>query len=88
MIRNFNGIGTYGDVVLGFIQRKYGPLRNATKLLARDAGCSPRTAESYLAGTHAPNGEKLINLLAECQELADEVNRLVAQRRRVRHNDT
>jgi len=72
---------TYSDVVLGVLRREYAPLKHAAKLLARHARSTPRTAESWLAGTHAPNGEKLVNLMAECPALADEVNRLVAERR-------
>lgn len=72
---------TYSDAILGVIQREYAPLRNAAKLLARHAGTAPRTAENWLAGMHAPNGEKLINLMAHSEALATEVNRLVAERR-------
>lgn len=87
--RNFRGQAvlatvTYSDVVLNVLRREYGPLKHATKLLARHARTTPRTAENWLAGTHAPNGEKLLNLMAECTTLADEVNRLVAERRAAR----
>jgi hypothetical protein len=44
----------------------------------------PRTAENWLAGEHAPNGENLVELMAACSELADEINRLVAERRAAR----
>lgn len=82
-----NGTAQYSDVFFDVIRRRYGPLKNAAKLLARAAGCSPRTAENYLAGTHAPSGDKLINLLADCQELADEINKLIAQRRITREGN-
>jgi len=72
---------TYSDVVFGVIRREYAPLKHAAKLLARHAKTTPRTAENWLSGTHAPNGEKLINLMAECPSLAVEVNRLVDARR-------
>jgi hypothetical protein len=75
---------TYGDVVHEVIRRQFGPLKHAAKLLARAAGTTPRTAENWLAGSHAPNGEKLVNLMADCQELAEEINRLVAERRALR----
>jgi len=86
-VRNFSGKSkvvtatTYSNTVFRVIQREYAPLKHAAKLLARHAGTTPRTAENWLAGTHAPNGEKLLNLMAECATLADEVNRLVAERR-------
>lgn len=75
---------TYSDVVLGVLKREYAPLKHAAKLLARHARTTPRTAENWLAGTHAPNGEKLINLMAECETLAAEINRLIAARRAAR----
>lgn len=75
---------TYSDAVLTVIQRTYAPLRHASKLLARDAKASPRTAEKWISGQNAPSGEALIELMASCQELADEVNRLVAERRSAR----
>lgn len=72
---------TYSDVVVDVLRREYGPLKHAAKLLARHAKTTPRTAENWLAGTNAPNGEKLINLMAECNTLADEINRLIHDRR-------
>jgi hypothetical protein len=75
---------TYSATVFPVMQREYAPLKHAAKLLARHARTTPRTAENWLAGTHAPNGEKLLNLMAECTDLADEVNRLVAERRAAR----
>ena len=75
---------TYNDVVLAFIRRHFGPLKNAAKLLARAGGTTPRNAENWLAGAHAPNGESLVQLMAECSELADEIMRLVAERRAAR----
>lgn len=76
--------GTYNDVVLGYIRREFAPLKHAAELLARAAGTTPRTAKNWLAGAHAPNGEKLLNLMTECRELADEINRVVAERRAAR----
>jgi hypothetical protein len=75
---------TYNDVVLGYIKRTFGPLKHAAKLLARASGATPRTAENWLAGEHAPNGENLVQLMAECSDLADEIMALVAERRSAR----
>jgi hypothetical protein len=75
---------TYNDVVLGYIKRIFGPLKHAAKLLARASGATPRTAENWLAGEHAPNGENLVQLMAECSDLADEIMALVAERRSAR----
>lgn len=75
---------TYSDTVFNVLRREYAPLKHAAKLLARHARTTPRTAENWLAGTHAPNGEKLINLMAECETLADEINQLIAERKAAR----
>jgi hypothetical protein len=60
---------TYNDVVLGYIKRTFGPLKHAAKLLARASGATPRTAENWLAGEHAPNGENLVELMARAPSL-------------------
>jgi hypothetical protein len=75
---------TYNDVVLNYIRRRFGLLKHAAKLLARASGTTPRNAENWLAGVHAPNGENLVELMAACSELAEEINRLVEERRAAR----
>jgi hypothetical protein len=75
---------TYNDAVLGYIRREFAPLKHAAELLARAAGATPRAAKAWLAGEHAPSGEKLLNLLAECKPLADEIFRIVEERRAAR----
>jgi hypothetical protein len=77
---------TYSDAVLTIIAREYSPLPHAAKILAQHAKTSYRTAENWLSGMCAPNGEKLVNLMAECEALAQEVNRLVAERRAEKGN--
>jgi hypothetical protein len=76
-----SGTVTYEEAVNRVIKRRFAPLKHAAKLLARASGASPRTAENWLAGSHAPSGESLLNLMAACPELADEMNRVVAERR-------
>ena len=75
---------TYSEAVLTAISREYGSKPNAAKILARHARTSYRTAENWLAGICAPNGEKLVDLMASCDALADEVMRLVAERKKQR----
>jgi len=75
---------TYTDAITSVLRREYLPLRNAAKTLARHGGTSTRTAENWLAGLHAPSGESLVNLMAECEALTAEVNRLVEERRKAR----
>jgi hypothetical protein len=82
--RNFRGTSvpsTYADVVLDVLQREYGGQPNAAKRLARAARTSYRTAENWLAKLNAPSGEALINLMVECETLADEIQELIAERR-------
>jgi hypothetical protein len=68
-------------VVLGVIDREYGALRHASKILGRHARVSHRTAEEWISGRSVPSGDNLINLMAQCEALADEITKLVAERR-------
>lgn len=72
---------TYGDVVLPILQERYGPLRNATKLLARDANATQRAAKNWLQGLCAPAGDNLLSLMAACEDLRAAVNGAALQRR-------
>ncbi len=69
----------YQRTVSGTLRRVFGPLRNASKIVARMTGSSPRTVENWFAGTCAPRGFELIKLMAECAELRAEVDRLIDQ---------
>lgn len=70
---------SYCETVAGVLRRKYGHLRHATKLLARSVGTTPRTVQNWLDGTNAPRGAELIRLMRECDELRDEIFRLVEE---------
>lgn len=71
----------YPEVVNGFLRERFGPLRHAEKLLARAASVSPRTAENWLRGECAPRGEQLLDLMAECDGLAERIMQAVEERR-------
>jgi hypothetical protein len=71
----------YPVLVGGVLRARFGMLRHAEKLLARVARVSPRTAENWLRGQCAPQGEALLHLMAECDELAAEILAEVARRR-------
>ena len=58
---------SYAASVHDVLAREYGPLRNAAKLLARDADVSPRTAENWLQGKCAPRMDECIRLMAVCK---------------------
>lgn len=71
----------YTDVFGNWVERKYAPLRHARKLLARDAGSSPRTAEHWISKRHVPKAEELIRLMANNDDLAAEIWRLVEEQK-------
>jgi hypothetical protein len=59
-------------------------MRNAAKRVGRSIGTDPRAVENYIYGRTCPPAAKLIELMAECSDLADEVNRLVEEVRESR----
>jgi predicted transcriptional regulator len=69
----------YSETVTGILRRKYGNVRHATKMLARIVGSTPRTVQNWLDGTNAPRGAELIRLMQECDELRDEIFRIVEE---------
>jgi hypothetical protein len=71
----------YDAAVIGVIDREYGRLRHAAKILAAHAKASVPAAKHWLYGRRSPTGEHLLNLMAECKPMADEINRIVAERR-------
>lgn len=72
---------TYESTFFRWIDAEWRPKRGASKRLAALAGVSPRTCDGWFSYRHAPNGEALINLMSECQSLADEINKLMESRR-------
>jgi hypothetical protein len=74
----------YPSLVGDYLRDRFSPLRHAEKLLARAARVSPRTAENWLRGECAPNGEALVNLIGECEGLAEVILAEAERRRAVR----
>jgi hypothetical protein len=72
---------SYLGIVTTFVRQRYLPLKNAARLLAEDAGTTPRCAENWLAGTHAPNGDRLVNLMAANPDLRIWIFAEVARRK-------
>lgn len=70
---------TYADTVSEILRRNYGHLRHAAKQLARSVGTSPRTVENWFAGINAPRGAELIRLMQQCDDLRDEIFRIVEE---------
>jgi hypothetical protein len=73
---------TYNELVWGVLDRAYAPFKHAEKKLARDARATPKAARNWLDRLCAPNGESLLNLMRECNELRDEIIRRTEQRER------
>lgn len=67
--------GTIADVI-----RRVWP-RHAAKQIARATGTPVGTAKRWAAGETEPRASDLIRLMAECEDVAAEVNRLVAEAR-------
>lgn len=71
----------YAESVRDALQREYGPLRNAAKVLGKLAGVSHRTAQNWLDGANAPQGAALLNLMAKSAAVDAEMARLKAMAR-------
>lgn len=61
--RDMSG-SAYHDAACGYLQEKWGPLRNAPKLLARISGATPRAALNWLTGQNPPGPDAMITLMA------------------------
>lgn len=68
------------------LRRWTGDMRNAAKRIGRRTNTDPRAIENYIYGRHCPPAAKLIELMAECEGLADEVMRIVEERRTQKGN--
>lgn len=73
---------TLSDAVLDYIGREYAEKPFASKLLARLAKTSHRTAERWLARKAVPTGENFMNLLVQCEGLAEEIMLKANEQRR------
>jgi hypothetical protein len=60
------------DMFFRFITQHYKPQRNASKLLAKAAGCSPAAAQAWLSGRRMPKNYGFFRLCAVHDELATE----------------
>ena len=74
----------YRETILTVIAREYSAKRHAAKILAKHAKASYRTAEAWVAGRNVPSGAALMNIMAECEPMADAINRFVAERKKQR----
>ncbi|WP_230873075.1 hypothetical protein [Commensalibacter melissae] len=64
------------------IQKRYGKVRNAPKLVAVKRGWSMVTFKNWLYGKNAPRMQDLITLMADCPELEKEIIKTVKETRK------
>jgi len=69
----------YCQTVTSVLRDTYGRLRHGPEILARAVRASPRATRNWIDGTNAPRGAELIRLMAECDELRAEIDRLVEE---------
>lgn len=66
-----------GDMVADYLSREFGPLKCGDKIAGRRFGVNQRTIINWRTRQCAPRSAELIRLMASCDELRDEVLRLV-----------
>ena len=67
--------------VSGVLRQAFSSHRNATKIIAQRIGRDPRAVKAWLCGECAPSLNAALSLAAECDDLADEINRIIQERR-------
>lgn len=65
------------------LQRRFGGCRSAMKVAGQACQVSPRTMENWWYARTLPRADDLISAMAACDELADEVARMVAERKAI-----
>ncbi|MDP3417877.1 hypothetical protein [Falsiroseomonas sp.] len=61
------------------LRERYGHIRHAAKRLARRTQADPRAVQNWMDGVNAPHAAHLVRLMAECDELAAEINAMVRE---------
>ncbi|CAI3953829.1 unnamed protein product [Commensalibacter communis] len=64
------------------IQKRYGNLRNAAKVVSRKHGWAVITFRNWLYGKNAPRMHDLMVLMADCPELQQEFNDRINEARK------
>lgn len=73
--------GRVTERISAALRRAYADQRHAAKRLARATGRDPRAVQGWIYGDTAPPAAALIDLAAECDELADEILKMIAERK-------
>lgn len=66
----------YAHAIATALRKNLGGTRRAIKTIVAWTGASERTAKSWLSGTAGPNGENLIVLMKQSDEVLETVLRL------------
>lgn len=74
-------------VALG-LQRKYGLIRYAITWVSRAVHSDPRAVKNWFAKVNAPRAAELIRLCVECDEVREEIYRLIDEGRAERAGGT
>jgi hypothetical protein len=61
----------YASVIAAGLRKELGDTHQAIKTVVRWTGANERTVKNWLAGTYGPNGEHLIDLLRNSDEVLD-----------------
>ena len=77
---------TFSDAVPGMLRGAF-PGAHAAKRIAGVCQASTRTVQTWLQGRNQPSLEDMIELMAESQAIAEQINELVRQRRAARGED-
>jgi hypothetical protein len=67
------------------LHKELGSTHQAVKITMRWTGASERTVKHWLAGTHGPSGEYLVDLLRNSDEVFKVVLQLSGRRRTMSH---
>lgn len=71
---NEQQVGTnFSRAIAAALHTELGLTHQAVKITMRWTGASERTAKNWLAGTHGPSGEYLVELLRNSDEVFDAV---------------
>lgn len=61
------------------LRRQFGDLRHATKVVAAQIGADPRALKNWLYGRNAPQLADALKLAIECDEVAAEIMKIIAE---------
>jgi hypothetical protein len=79
---NGENFGSYPAAIAYALQKQLGSTHQAVKILRRWTGAGERTVKNWLAGISGPNGQHLVNLIRNSDDVL-EMLLLLAGRRQI-----